>query len=181
MPRPRPPLTGQVLESLWFLPLPAGVQQRVAPPLLLPPLLPVLAGLVGVWVGLGVRLGLDVGVVRVGVRLVGQEGEQRGVGRWRGRPAAGGCRRGDGGLAAVQAVAALPRDLDQARGGAGGRGQRQVGGAERDAAHGAVDAGALVLAARPEVLTVLVHAAVVLAGATLRLCCDLRGRVRGGA
>lgn len=70
---------------------------------------------------------------------------------------------------AVDAEAALPRDLDQLGGGAGRGRQRHVAGAKGRAADGPVDAGALVLAAGLEVLAVLVNAAAVFTGAALCL------------
>ena len=64
---------------------------------------------------------------------------------------------------AVHGVAAVSWDPHQAGCRAGGRGQGEPGVTQWGAAHGAVDAGALVLAARPETLAALVHSAVVLA------------------
>lgn len=74
-------------------------------------------------------------------------------------------------LVAHERLAALSRDLDEARVGAGCRGQGQLAGAQRHAAHRPVDAGALVLAVGLEVLPVLEDPAVVLAGAALQLGC----------
>lgn len=68
----------------------------------------------------------------------------------------------------VHAEAALPGDPDQSRVGARWRGRRQLIVAERSAADGAIDAGALVFAAGTEALTVLVDPAVVLASASFQ-------------
>lgn len=68
----------------------------------------------------------------------------------------------------VHAEAALPGDPDQSRVGARRRGRRQLIVAERSAADGAIDAGALVFAAGTEALTVLVDPAVVLASASFQ-------------
>ncbi|TNN60024.1 hypothetical protein EYF80_029782 [Liparis tanakae] len=62
-----------------------------------------------------------------------------------------------GALIAVHAEATLPGDPDQPWVGAGGRGRRQLVGAERSAADGAIDAGTLVFTAGTEALAVLLH------------------------
>lgn len=64
-------------------------------------------------------------------------------------------------------LAALTRHLDQPGVGAAQVGQRELLRAERDAAHGAVDARALVFTVGLETLAVLVDPAVVLAGSAL--------------
>ena len=55
--------------------------------------------------------------------------------------------------------------------GAVGRGQGQLVGAERGAAHGTVHTGALVFAAHAETLAVLVHPAAKLAATALQFGC----------
>lgn len=68
---------------------------------------------------------------------------------------------------AFHAEAALPGDPDQLRVGAGWRSRRQLVVAERSAANGAIDAGALVFTAGTEALTILVDPAVVLTCSSL--------------
>lgn len=108
-----------------------------------------------VWVQLPVRFGiwLRVGVGRIGNEGIGLVG--RGLG-----PAV--HRRHDGGsLVAVNAKAALAWHLDQLRSGTGRRRQGQMAGAEGHTSHRSIDAGALVLAASTEILTVLINFTVV--------------------
>lgn len=63
------------------------------------------------------------------------------------------------GRIALPLLAALPWNLDPPRHGAVGAGQPHIHGAERHAAHGAVQTGALVLTAALESLSALVHGA----------------------
>lgn len=67
-------------------------------------------------------------------------------------------------------LAALPWNLDPPRHGAVGAGQPHVHGAERHAAHGSVQAGALVLAAALESLSALVHGASEHTGGAVSSC-----------
>lgn len=74
----------------------------------------------------------------------------------------------------------MARGTGEAGTGAVPGGQGDAVGAEGHAAHHAVHAAALMLAAGSEVLTVLVEAAVELAGAPLSFSCGIRG-MEGGA
>lgn len=76
-------------------------------------------------------------------------------------------RMAPGAFVAGDIVAALPGEPDQTGAGAGRRGRRQLVRAERRAAHGPVDAGALMFTAGTETLAVLINPAVVLARASL--------------
>lgn len=76
------------------------------------------------------------------------------------------------GRVALPLLAALARDLDPSGHGAVGAGQPHVHGAEGHAAHGSVQAGALVLAAALEGLAALVHHASEHAGGALASCTD---------
>lgn len=68
----------------------------------------------------------------------------------------------------VHAKAALAGDFDQSRCRTGWRCQRNIGGAKGHAAHRPIDTGALVFAARAKVFSILIHAAVVFAGAAFQ-------------
>jgi len=150
-------LTGQVLVSTRLGPLAPHLHQLVAQGVLLP------LGFVGVQLAVVFRVGLREGVGRVGDEAVLRVGRRLG--------AAAALRRHErGSPVAADGEAALARHLDQLRRGAGGRRQGHVAGAEGQAAHRAVDAGALVFAAGVEILAVLVNPPVVLARAALRLC-----------
>lgn len=146
----------QVLVSTGLVPLAPQLHQLVAQGVFL------LFGFVRE--ELAERLGVGL---RVRVSRVGNEGVGR-VSRELGSP----VRRGHHGgpLVAVDAEAALARHFDQLRRRTGRGRQRHVAGTERHAPHRPVDAGALVLATGTEILPVLVNAAVVLAGTSLRLC-----------
>lgn len=76
--------------------------------------------------------------------------------------------QGRGLAVAVHTEAALARDVDQSRCGTGRRRQGDVCGAAGHAAHRPVHTRALVLAARLEVLSVLIHPAVILTRATFQ-------------
>lgn len=73
-------------------------------------------------------------------------------------------------LVAVDAEAALAWHLDQLRGRAGRGRQGDVAGAEGNAAHRSIDAGALVFATSTEILTILINPSVVFAGTAFCLC-----------
>lgn len=79
------------------------------------------------------------------------------------------------GRVALPLLAALARDLDPSGHGAIGAGQPHVHGAEGHAAHGAIQAGALVLAAALEGLAALVHHPSEHAGGALASCSDKKG------
>lgn len=78
-------------------------------------------------------------------------------------------------------LAALPWNLDPPRHGAVGAGQPHVHGAERHAAHGSVQAGALVLAAALESLSALVHGASEHTGGAVSSCEGGKGQDSGGS
>lgn len=151
-----PSLTCQVLVvSTWLVPLAPHFHQLVAHGVLL------LFGFVRVQLPIRFRIRFWVRVGRIwneGVRRVD----------WRlGSP----VRRGDdgGSLVAVDAEAALAWHLDQLRGGTGRGSQGHMAWAKGHAAHRSIDAGALVLATSPEILTVLINPPVVFTGAALCL------------
>lgn len=145
-----------VFVSTQLVPLASNLHQLVAQGVLL------LFGFVGVQLPVGFRVRL-----REGVGRVGNEGVRR-VGR---RMRSAEHRGHDGGApVAVDGEAALAWHLDQMWGGTGGRRQGHVAGAEGHAAHRSVDAGAVVLAARVEILAVLINPPVVFTRAALRLC-----------
>ncbi len=125
-------LTWQMLSTARFVPLFLHLQKLVAQGVF---------GLVGVRLWSGFLVGVQV-----------REQIRRPSEHW----------REDGGLAVtVHAETALAGDFDQSRWGTGGWCQRNIGGAKGHAAHRPVDTGALVFAARVEVFSVLIHAAVV--------------------
>lgn len=144
-----------MLVSTRLVPLAPHVHQLVAKGVLL------LFGFVGVQFPVRFRIRLRVRVGRVG---------DEGVGRvsWRLGSAVHWGHNGAS-LVTVDAEAALAWHLNQLRGRTGRGRQRHVAGAEGDASHCSIDAGALVLATSAEILAVLIDPPVVFARAALCL------------
>lgn len=144
-----------MLVSTRLVPLAPHVHQLVAKGVLL------LFGFVGVQFPVRFRIRLRVRVGRVG---------DEGVGRvsWRLGSAVHWGHNGAS-LVTVDAEAALAWHLNQLRGRTRRGRQGHVAGAEGDASHCSIDAGALVLATSAEILAVLIDPPVVFARAALCL------------
>lgn len=145
-----------MLVSTQLVPLAPHVHQLVAQGVLL------LFGFVGVQFPPRFRIRLRVRVGRVGDEGVRRVGWRLGSAVHWGHDGAS--------FVTVDAEAALAWHLDQLRGRTGGGRQGHMAGAEGDASHCSIDAGALVLAASAEILAVLIDPPVVFAGAALCLC-----------
>lgn len=146
----------QMIVSPSLLPLASHLQQ------LIPKHILVLLGFVGVQLAIGFGIGLGVWISRIRDERIGMEDRRLWFPvNW---------RYHSGTLMTVQTQTALSRDFDQLRGGAGGGGQGDMAGTERDTAHRPVDTGALVFAPGSKILPVLVHVPIVLTGAALCLC-----------
>lgn len=147
-------LTWQMLSTAWFVPLFLHHCKFVAQGVF---------GLVGVRLWSGFLVGVQV---REQIRRRLRPSEH-----W----------REDGGLAVtVHAEAALAGDFDQSRCGTGWWCQRNIGGAKGHAAHRPVDTGALVFAARAEVFSILIHAAVVFTRAAFQFGWKDKGETGAG-